>query len=401
MLSNLAIALPDPLWALVAAYRADPRPGKMDLVIGVYRDASGETPVMDAVKAAEAQLAAAGASKTYRSLSGNAAFNSGMAKLLLGEDRGRLSRQHTMQTVGGTGALRLLADLVAVAAPAATVWTSDPGYINHRPIFTAAGLAVSTYRWQERGGAVDASVMLDDLAKARAGDIVLLHGCCHNPTGIDMPLATWAAVAHLCATRGLVPLVDMAYQGFGDGMEADAEGLRTLVDSLDTVLLASSASKNMGLYCERTGAATVIGANEAALRAVGGTMERITRANYSMAPDHGAAIAAALFANPTPWLAELEGMRLRIAGIRAALGDALARFGAADAMQDLRHHKGMFSLLPVSAEMVTRLRQEFAIYGTQNGRINIAGLLPSQIESLAAALAIVSAGREVSLSQAA
>jgi aspartate aminotransferase len=401
MLSNLPVALQDPLWALLAAFRADPRPTKMDLVIGVYRDASGETPVMNVVKAAEQRLAAAGASKAYRSLSGNAEFNAGMAKLLLGRDRGRLSRQYTMQTVGGTGALRLLADLIAVASPAATVWISDPGYINHRPIFAAARLSVSTYRWRVRDGVLDTTALLDDLAMARAGDIVLLHGCCHNPTGIDMPIGTWAAIAGLCATQGIVPLVDMAYQGFGDGMEADAEGLRTLVDRLDTVLVASSCSKNMGLYCERTGAATVIGPNEAALRAAGGTLERITRSNYSMPPDHGAAVAAALLADPLPWMAELEEMRLRIASIRATLGEALSRFGAPDAMQDLRHHKGMFSLLPASAEMMTRLRQEFAIYGTQNGRINIAGLLPSQIEKLAVALAIVSAGQGIPRSEAA
>lgn len=394
MFSSLPVLPPDPLWGLTSAFRQDARPNKIDLVIGVYRDDSGKTPVMRAVKAAEEQLAAAGISKAYRSLAGNAEFNAGMARLLFGRDPARLARQHTMQTVGGTGALRLLADFIALAAPEATVWSTNPGYVNHRPIMEAAGLCVAPYRWQERAGVLDTDAVLADLAQAKSGDVVLLHGCCHNPTGIDMPAEAWAAVAALCDRQGLVPLVDMAYQGLGDGIEEDAAGLQLLVDRLDTVLLTASCSKNMGLYCERTGVASVIGASEKALRPVAGTLERITRSNYSMPPEHGAAIATKLFANPQPWLAELEEMRQRIAGIRAALGDALQQLGAPEEMQALRRQKGMFSMLPVDAEAMTRLREEFAIYGTQNGRINIAGLLPSQIDELAVALTAVSTQSE-------
>ncbi|HXV23173.1 MAG TPA: amino acid aminotransferase [Alphaproteobacteria bacterium] len=394
MLSSLSILPPDPLWGLTTAFRQDERPGKMDLVVGVYRDEFGRTPVLSAVQAAERRLAEGGLSKAYRSLSGNAAFNAGMARLLLGTDAARLARQHAMQTVGGTGALRLLADFIALANPEAQVWSTDPGYVNHRPLMEAAGLTVSTYRWRETAQGLDTDVMLADLDAAKRGDIVIVHGCCHNPTGIDMPFEAWAAVTGLCARKGLVPLVDMAYQGFGDGLEADAAGLRHMIDRLETVLVAASCSKNMGLYCERTGSASVVGPDTAALRPVAGTLERITRSNYSMPPEHGAAIATQLFDDPEPWHAELEAMRLRVVSTRILLADALYRFGAPERFQSLRRHKGMFSLLPVTCETMTRLREEFAIYGTRNGRINIAGLRPDQVENLARALVCLSRDRE-------
>ncbi|MEE2978951.1 MAG: aromatic amino acid transaminase [Pseudomonadota bacterium] len=394
MLASLATVAPDPLWGLTAAFRADPRPDKVDLVVGVYRDETGQTPVMAAVKAVEERLAAAGASKAYRGLAGNADFNAGLATLLLGNDAGRLARQHTMQTVGGTGALRLLADFIAVASPGARVWVSDPGYVNHVPIMRAAGLAVDRYRWRAEGGVLDADAMFADLWAARAGDIVLLHGCCHNPTGIDMGVGVWQTVAEQCAQRGLIPLVDMAYLGLADGLEQDTTGLRLLVDALDTVLVAASCSKSMGLYCERTGAAMVLGKNRVALQPVGGVLERITRSNYSMPPDHGAAIAAAILGDVAlraSWRDELEHMRQRIAGNRRRLDDALASLGAPVALQNLSRHKGMFSTLPWDADAMERLRAHHAIYGTQSGRINIAGLASEQIDRVAGALAAVAA----------
>ncbi len=392
MLATLATVAPDPLWGLTAAFRADPRPDKVDLVVGVYRDDSGQTPVMAAVKAGEERLAAAGASKAYRGLAGNADFNAALATLLLGNDVGRLARQHTMQTVGGTGALRLLADFIAVASPDARVWVSDPGYVNHVPIMRAAGLAVDRYRWRAEGGVLDADAMFADLWAARAGDVVLLHGCCHNPTGIDMGIEVWQSVAERCAMQGLIPLVDMAYLGLADGLEQDTTGLRLLVDALDTVLVAASCSKSMGLYCERTGAAMVIGKSRAALQPVGGVLERITRSNYSMPPDHGAAIVAAVLGDvalTASWRNELEHMRQRIVGNRRRLDGALASLGAPVALQNLSRHKGMFSMLPLDADAMERLRADHAIYGTQGGRINIAGLAPEQIDRVAGALVAV------------
>lgn len=392
MLATLETVAPDPLWGLTAAFRADTRPTKVDLVVGVYRDETGRTPVMAAVQAAEERLAAAGASKAYRGLAGNAEFNAHMAALLLGQDAGRLARQYTMQTVGGTGALRLLADFIAVASPGARVWVSDPGYVNHVPIMRAAGLAVERYRWHAPDGLLDADAVLADLAAARAGDIVLLHGCCHNPTGIDMEIGVWRAVAERCAKQGLVPLVDMAYLGLADGLEADTQGLRLLVDALETVLVAASCSKSMGLYCERTGAAMVIGKNAAALRPVGGILERITRSNYSMPPDHGAAIVTTILADAaltTCWREELEHMRQRIVGNRVRLDDALSSLGAPDALRNLTRHKGMFSVLSLDVGAMERLRADHAIYGTQGGRINIAGLASEQIGHVAGALVAV------------
>lgn len=391
MLTNLPLLSQDPLWALQAEFQKDLRPFKMDLVIGVYRDDAGHTQTLAAVQKAEQRLAAEGGPKTYRALAGNAAFNDGMAKFLLGHSPSRLDRQHTMQAVGGTGALRLLAEFIARAHPQATVWSSDPGYINHRPIFEAAGLRVQSYIWRESGSGVDLESMMADLSASNPADVLLLHGCCHNPTGVDLSLDDWRAVTRFCETRGLVPLVDMAYQGFGDGIDEDAAGLRLLVDGLDTVLVASSCSKNMGLYCERVGAATVVGASKSRIAPVGSVLERIARTNYSMPADHGASVAACLFAEPDAWLQELGSMRKRIARIREDLCAALERRGVEGPMLNLRHHKGMFSLLPLGPDAMKRLRSDFAIYGTDNGRLNLAGLLPHNVPALADALALVSA----------
>lgn len=390
MLAALPIAEPDPLWALISSFRQDRRTDKIDLVVGVYRDASGETPVMRAVQEAEAHLASAAASKSYRALSGNTAFNEGISRLLLGQDAEALGRQCTIQTVGGTGALRILADFIALVTPNATIWNSNPGYVNHRPIMTAAGLVVRPFRWQENKTGLDIDAVIADLQDARLGDVVLLHGCCHNPTGIDASPEQWRLLAALCKDKGLIPLIDMAYQGFGDGIDEDAAGLRHFAGELDTVLVAASCSKNMGLYCERTGAAMVVAPSRKPLANIRATLERITRANYSMPPEHGAAIAAYLFERPEIWLAELEASRRRVAGIRRDLADALLKHGAAAEFQALRRQRGMFSLLPLDQRQMKRLREDFGVYGTANGRINIAGLLPGEIERLAEALRSVS-----------
>lgn len=390
MLAALPIAEPDPLWALINAFRQDRRADKIDLVVGVYRDASGQTPVMQAVQAAEVRLAAAAVSKSYRALSGNLTFNDGMSRLLLGEGAEALDRQCTIQTVGGTGALRILADFIALVSPYATIWNTNPGYVNHRPIMTAAGLSVRTFRWQENDAGLDLDAVIADLAEARPGDVVLLHGCCHNPTGIDPTPEQWRRLAGLCKDKGLIPLIDMAYQGFGDGIEQDAAGLRHFAKELDTVLVAASCSKNMGLYCERSGAAMVIAPDRGPLANIRATLERITRANYSMPPEHGAAIAAQLLESPKTWLAELDTCRRRVADIRRDLADALAACGAPELFQALRRQKGLFSLLPLDPHEMNRLREDFGIYGTSNGRINIAGLLPRDVERLAEALRAVS-----------
>lgn len=392
MLSTLPPLETDPLWALIRLFEEDKRDHKIDLVIGVYRDESGQTPVFDIVQEAEHWLAQNAQSKAYKPLSGHAQFNHHMGEYLLAtqHDLSRHSKNQnhhcTIQTVGGTGALRMLGDFIAHSSPDATVWNTDPGYVNHQPIMEAAGLTVNHFRWQQKDDLLDIESCFEDLTKARSGDIILLHGCCHNPSGIDPTFAQWQALASFCKNTGIIPLIDMAYQGFGDGPDTDAAGLRWLVSQLDLVLIASSCSKNMGLYCERTGAATIVTSNAAQLPNVRVLLEHIARVNYSMPPNHGAAVAAFVFSHPEQWAKELTACRLRISAIRQQLGTTLKALGASAVLCALAKQKGMFSLLPFSAEQMQLLREKHAIYGTSNGRINIAGLQTNQVQTLAHAL---------------
>lgn len=377
---------PDPLWQLSAACQADPRPEKLDLIIGVYRDDHGQTPILKTVHQAEQILAANGASKAYRGLSGHRAFNAGMAQLLLGQDAPRRTDLAVIQSIGGTGALRLLGDLIARAQPGATLWSPDPGYINHHPIFAQSGLSLRSYRLRPHAGLVDAGQICRDLEAARPGDVLLLHGCCHNPTGLEMALDGWAAMADLCADKGLIPLIDMAYQGFGQGLETDAAGLRLLAARLDKVLIAASCSKNMGLYCERVGAALVLCDTQQAAQQAEGALQNIARSTYSMPPDHGAAVATLVLENRTRWQTELDAMRHRIIALRQGLADRLAHHGAPEPLLALRTHRGMFSTLPFSPAQMAHLRKTYAIYGTDSGRINIAGLSAQALDPVAQAL---------------
>lgn len=395
MFSDLRPLPLDPLWALQNAHRDDPRPHKLNLGIGIYRDAHGHTPVLSAVQHAERHLAEAAPSKVYRPLSGNADFTAAMTRLLLGDHPPTLDRAVTVQTVGGTGALRTLADLIASAHPDATVWTSNPGYANHHPLMCAAGLLTAEYPWQDDGtGHTDLRPILEALGHAQPGDILLVQGCCHNPTGIDLSEESWHALAQHCQGRGLIPLVDMAYQGLGQGLTEDAQGLRIMTRHLGTVLIAASCSKNMGLYCERTGTATVLVPQPSEKAVVLSVLEGIARRTYSMPPEHGAAIAAALLHDPEPWHQELDTMRDRIRTVREALGHALRDAGAPHALLSTEHHQGMFSLLPLTPHQMDTLREQHAIYGTREGRINIAGIPDHAVTPLAQALVAVY-GREV------
>ncbi|ASJ72035.1 aromatic amino acid transaminase [Granulosicoccus antarcticus] len=389
MISLLPPIEQDPLWKLTARFQADPRPEKLDFVLGVYKDEHAQTPVMNVVHEAELTLARQRASKAYRSLSGHIVFNEAITRLLLGTNATRLDDTATLQTIGGTGALRLLGEMIARADSTAVLWSTDPGYVNHKPIFARSGLVVRPYRWHPHAGtagSVDMSCVLADLEAAKAGDVVLLHGCCHNPTGLDLDLKGWQSIAELCARKQLIPLVDMAYQGFADGLEEDAAGLRLLTSNLDTVLVAASCSKNMGLYCERTGAALVVTPDPADKALVIATLQDIARANYSMPADHGAAIAALVMENHDAWNTELSAMRHRLINLRSQLADCLDALGAPSTLRKIRHHKGMFSMLFFTPQQMERLRCEFAIYGTDSSRINIAGLSSNVIEYTARSL---------------
>ncbi|MEU2183241.1 aromatic amino acid transaminase [Streptomyces thermolilacinus] len=385
MLELLPAPPVDPLWNLTAEYGADLRPERLNLVLGVYRDHTGVTPVMRAVREAEVRLAEHSASKEYRGLSGNTAFNRAMLSLVLGDDV-PAGRATAVQTVAGTGALRLLADLVRQTRPGATVWISDPAYVNHRPILEAAGLAVRAFRWTDPRG------LLDDLRGAGRDDVVLLQGCCHNPTGVDPTREVWEALADMAARTGWVPFLDLAYHGLGDGLDEDLWAARALAARLPEVLVAVSCSKNFGLYADRTGCAIVLGSSARALRHVETALQNAARTLYSMPPEHGAAIVATILQDAElrgMWRAELDGMRDRIAANRAALVAELRALGCDGLAEPLARQKGMFAGLPLSSEQMTVLRRDHAVYGTATGRVNIAGLPAEQAGRLAGALTAV------------
>lgn len=388
----------DPLWDLTYEFGSDERAERLNLVLGVYRDHTGRTPVMAAVREAEIRLAERSESKEYRGLSGNTAFNRALLTLILGDagPQGPAGRAAAVQTVAGSGALRLLADLICRTRPGATVWISDPAYVNHRPILEAAGLRVRTYGWRDAEGGFDAAGVLGDLAAAGRDDVVLLQGCCHNPTGVDPEPADWAALADLAARDGWVPFVDLAYHGLGDGLEADLAATRLLAERVPEMLIAVSCSKNFGLYSDRTGCAIVLGASERAVRHAETALQNAARTLYSMPPEHGAAVVTAVLEDEglrALWRDELDLMRGRIEANRSSLAARLAEHGWAAQAASLARQRGMFSMLPLTPEEMLRLRRQYAIYGTTAGRINIAGIASERIPCLARGVAGVLAGR--------
>ncbi|MFC9297640.1 aromatic amino acid transaminase [Streptomyces sp. NPDC057011] len=378
----------DPLWDLTAEFAADGRPERLNLVLGVYRDAGGRTPVMAAVREAEILLAERSASKEYRGLSGNAAFNRALLGMVLGS--GDADRAAAVQTVAGSGALRLLADLICRTRPGTTVWISDPAYVNHRPILEAAGLRVRPYGWRDADGGFDAEGVLRELSGARRDDVVLLQGCCHNPTGVDPSPQDWAALADLAVRAGWVPFVDLAYHGLGGGLEADLAPTRMLAARVPEMLIAVSCSKNFGLYSDRTGCAIVLGASGRAVRHAETTLQNAARTLYSMPPEHGAAVVTTILEDErlsALWRAEVDVMRGRIAANRTDLTTHLSALGCEPQARSLARQQGMFSMLPLSPEQMLRLRRQFAIYGTTSGRINIAGIPAHRIPFLARGIA--------------
>ncbi|OEF48952.1 aromatic amino acid aminotransferase [Enterovibrio norvegicus] len=393
MLDLLTPAQQDPILSLSIAYRQDARADKMDLGIGVYKDSQGNTPIMQAVKVAQQQLADEQTTKSYVGLAGNEAFNQAMTDLLLKGTDG-YQRCATVQTPGASGALRMLADLMFLAKPVTTVWISDPSYVNHKPVMEAAGLTVKFYPYFNAATKqVDADAMLDALSKAGSDDVVLLHGCCHNPTGADIRPEHWQVINELAQKNGFTPFVDIAYQGFGAGLEEDTQGLRLLADSVEEMLIATSCSKNFGLYRERTGAAIVIGKNAQEAMNAKGRVLQLARATYTMPPDHGAAIVETILTSDTltqQWRSELDAMRGRILSLREALCTSLVERCGDNRFDFIKQHQGMFSMLGLSPEQIGKLRDEFGIYAVGDSRINVAGLTESRIDYLADALVKVS-----------
>lgn len=375
----------DALLALIGLHRADPRPDKIDVGVGVYRDEYGQTPVMRAVKEAEALLLRDQPTKAYLGPEGDARYTELLAPMVLGAAFAQSGRTTGVQTPGGTGALRLGADLLARTKVAGRVWIGMPTWPNHAPIFEAAGLTVVAHPYFDAATRdVDFPAMLAALQNARAGDVLLLHGCCHNPTGTGFSADQWTALASLCADRGLVPFVDLAYQGLGDGLEKDAAGLRCILAAVPEALVAYSCDKNFGLYRERVGALWAMSANTAQTSTVRQNLLVLARSLWSMPPDHGAAIVRVILeddALSTIWREELETMRLRIGSLRDALAAADPRLGWIAAQ------RGLFATLPISATDVGLLRERAGIYMAGSGRINIAGLRLDTIAPFVAALA--------------
>lgn len=396
MFSQIQAPVGDRLMALMLAYRADPTPNKVDLGVGVYMDEAGTVPILAAVKQAERHLLATETTKTYIGPQGDPAFGAAMQEMLLGTSSPilRHDRVRTLQTPGGSGALRVAADFLHVHFPGTTVWMSTPSWLNHAPIQRAAHNVVGFYPYcRPEDGTLDFDGMMGTLERNTApGDVVLLHACCHNPTGVDLSPSHWRELTALMARKALLPLIDCAYQGLDAGVDADVAGLRHMVEALPEALIASSCSKNFGLYRERCGALSLIGESAAVAATGAAALASVVRTNYSMPPAHGAGIVAAIWTDPALrglWLDELAGMRQRLNSTRATLRARLEQHRIVRDLSFLTDQRGMFSFTGFPAQAIARLRAAHGIYITEDGRINIAGVNPSNIDYLCDSIAAV------------
>lgn len=390
MFESLPATEPDKILALNAIYRKDPRSNKLDLSVGVYKDEGGHTPIMRSVQTAQSRLLSEQKTKAYLGLDGDRLFNHLITQITLGDDYDT-DRTRTMQTPGGSGALRILAEVLSSAranvSNSATIWVSDPTWANHNPILTAAGLNIKTYPYFDaQMGQVRFDAMMECLKDVPEGDIILLHGCCHNPTGANLNLEQWIELTKVLVSRNLFPFVDIAYQGFGDGLEEDVAGLRYLAGQVPEMTIALSCSKNFGVYCDRVGAAIILSRNAEHADLAGNLMKSTARQNYSMPPNHGAAVVRTILEDQTlkaDWQQELESMRTRMLNLRTGLAQALRLHSNSDRFDFLATQRGMFSRLPLNSEQVEWLRTERGIYIIGDGRINIAGLPDNKLEQLA------------------
>lgn len=390
MLTNLKQQPADKILALMAQFRADPRDTKIDLGVGVYKNAEGVTPVMRAVKAAEKIILEEQTSKAYVGLAGDPAFSDVMIDLILGGKVGR-DTIAAVATPGGTGAVRQAFELVRMANPEARVFVSNPTWPNHVSILKFLGIETATYRYFDgdtRG--VDFAGMMEDLAQAKPGDVVLLHGCCHNPTGANLNMVQWQEVVDLLNKTGAIPMIDIAYQGFGDGLEEDAAATRLVASSVPECLIAASCSKNFGVYRERTGLLMAISADSKLQPVTQGNLSFLNRQNYSFPPDHGARVVTTILQDEAlraDWAAELEDTRVSMLSLREQLAGDLQRLTGSDRFGFIAQHRGMFSQLGTTPEMVEKLRADHGIYMVSDSRLNIAGLNSKTVTILATAIA--------------
>lgn len=396
MFETLTQTAPDAIIGIGKLAAADTNPNKVDLGIGIYQDEVGATPVMRAVKNAERLWLDTEDTKKYVGIHGNPSFNESMAELMFGEGNPLLTsgRLSVTQAAGGSGALRIGTELLKMANPGARVWVSTPTWANHTPLIGSTGLPVKQYPYYDKASqSVNFERMCTTLRnEAKSGDIIVLHGCCHNPTGADLTKDQWQVVCDILIEKNLMPFVDLAYTGLGDGLDDDAYGLRLLANTCPELVLAASCSKNFGLYRERTGLVVALAKTPEDAALCHGQVGLIMRRMISMPPDHGAAIVAKILNTPelkSDWLSELETMRLRMTGLRQDLAKALSVQGAEQMANAISTQKGMFSLLPVTPEQAETLRSKHSVYLLNSGRINVGGARTETIDRLADAILTV------------
>ena len=379
----------------MALFRQDDDPRKVDLSVGVYQDENGNTPVLECVRRAEQQLLEEQTTKSYVGIAGNAGFNESMEAMLFGEDHAarQAGRVASVQTPGGSGGLSVAGHLIVRAQPQARVWLSDPSWPNHLPLLRLAGLTLEQYPYYDHENhRIDFDAMTATFEGLGPGDLVLLHGCCHNPCGADLSRDQWNALAELFKARGIVPFLDLAYQGLAEGFEEDAYGVRLMSELLDEVVVVTSCSKNLGLYRERVGMTSVVSPDSERAKVAQSNLGNIARGIYSMPPDHGAAIASRVLGDEklrVLWAEELGEMRSRLNGLRRLLVDKLKERDAPRDFSFIADERGMFSFLGISREQVIRLREEFHVYMVETSRINVAGINQSNADYVADAIVAV------------
>ncbi|XOV77559.1 MAG: aromatic amino acid transaminase [Aestuariibacter sp.] len=390
---DVLLQLPaDPILGLSAAYREDTNPNKIDLGVGVYKDENGNTPILTSVAKAQTILLGKETSKTYITPQGVQGYIDGMLTLLFGSEHQviRDNRVAAVQAPGGCGALRILAELVNRCKAGATVWVSDPTWANHIPLMESAGLKIAKYPYFDKASrGINFDGMADCLKQVKQGDIVLLHGCCHNPTGADLTNEQWQTVLQIAQQTGFTPFIDTAYQGFGDGLDEDAYGLRLLADNLPEVIIAASCSKNFGLYRERVGLAAIICNKPEQRQIVQSQLQSVARGSYSMPPSYGGALVDIILndnALKEEWQSEVAMMRGRMQDLRALLVSKLNERNASFDFSFVTQQKGMFSFLCITPEQVQKMRSEHAIYFVDSSRVNIAGISKTNVDTLADAL---------------
>lgn len=395
MFEKISAAAPDPILGLNDEFNADTRTTKINLGVGVYKDAAGNTPILPSVKKAEAKLLEHEKTKSYLGIAGTADYALAVQKLLFGNDSLIIAdkRAHTAQAPGGTGALRIAAEFIKRQIGDVTIWVSEPTWANHIGIFEAAGLKISRYGYyDEKTKDIDFDTVVSDLEDAKAGDVLLVHGCCHNPTGIDPDNTQWTQLANLCANKKLLPLFDFAYQGFARGIEEDAEGLRIFTEHCNEILVASSFSKNFGIYNERTGAFTVVAKTADIANTVFSQLKSIIRVIYSNPPAHGGAVVTTILTDEelrAEWEAEVEAMRNRILAMRKLFVETLKQKGVAMDFNFIERQNGMFSFSGLSTEQVIKMREDSAVYAVNSGRFNVAAMTEGNMDALCEAIANV------------